>query len=149
MEDLTSIKTRLARRGLHLDGQLQHDGANCAEHAYGAVQAFFRVHPCADLFRAQFQGKDSRGDVLLVAVSWVRMADEASAVAYRELVDTYGTGNVVELSRESGRYRTVRYTARHYSSGRSSTVVVNAQAEPVARGWVGLALTTVVDEAIR
>ncbi|MCM3921089.1 hypothetical protein ND748_05275 [Frankia sp. AiPs1] len=149
INDLRSIEVRLARKGLQASGQLQHDGAHCSEHSYGKVLEFFHRQPCADLYRAQFQGRDRKGDVVLIAVSWVRMADQGGAVAYRQLVDTYGTGNVTELSREGGRYRTVRYTARKYASGRRNNVVVNAQAEPVVRGWGGLALTTIVNEAVR
>ncbi|WP_133150887.1 hypothetical protein [Frankia canadensis] len=147
--DLRSIEARLARKGLQVNGRLQHDGAHCSEHSYGAVSKFFRKQPCADLHRAQLQCRDRKGDVVLVAISWVRMAGQQSATSYKTLVDEYGTGNVTELSREDGRYRTVRYTARTYRSVQRNNVVVNAQAEPVARGWVGLALTTIVDEAVR
>jgi hypothetical protein len=148
-EDFRSAKVRLVRRGLRVDGHLQPDGATCAEHAYGQVRNFFLGRPCADLHRAQFQVRDKKGDVVLVAVSWVQMPDLDSARAYKRLVDAYGTGNIIELSREGGRYRTVRYTGQRYASRRDGTVVANAQAEPVARGWTGLALTSLVNETVR
>ncbi|WP_322769241.1 hypothetical protein [Frankia sp. Cr1] len=77
------------------------------------------------------------------------MPDLDGARAYKQLVDASGTGNITELSREDGHYRTVRYTGYRYASRRDGTVVANAQAEPVARGWTGLALTSIVNEAVR
>lgn len=148
-QDLSSVEARLARRGLRANGHLQHDGSNCAEHSYGKVQTFFQQQPCADLYRALFEVRDKKGDLVLIAVSWVRMPDEESARSYHRLVDAPGTGNIIELSRESGNYRTVRYTGLHYRSHRNDTVVTNAQAEPVARGWAGIALASIVNDAIR
>lgn len=147
-EDLQSIETKLARRGLHGNGRLEHDGATCAEHAYGLVQTFFERQPCTDLYRAQLELKNRKGDTVLIAISWVEMPDEASAQAYKKLVDAPGTGNIVELSREGGRYQTVRYTGLHYHPGGRGTIVSNAQAEPVARGWTGIALQSIVNAAV-
>lgn len=58
-----------------------------------------------------------------------------------QLLDADGTGDITELTRERGRYRSVRYTGEAYASGRDGTVLVNAQAQPVARGRAGLVLT--------
>ncbi|WP_322751476.1 MULTISPECIES: hypothetical protein [unclassified Frankia] len=148
-QDLRSTEVRLARHGLRATGHLQYDGSDCAEHSYGIVHDFFLRRPCTALYRAQFEVRDKKGDVVLVAVSWVKMPDEDGARSYQQLVDTGGTGNITELSREDGRYRTVRYTGYQYVSRRNGTVVANAQAEPVARGWTGLALTSIADNAIR
>ncbi len=57
--------------------------------------------------------------------------------------------NVTELSPEKGRYRTVRYTGYAYAFWRDGTVVINAQVQPVARGRTGLALTTIVRNAVQ
>ncbi|RTL68297.1 MAG: hypothetical protein EKK42_10970 [Pseudonocardiaceae bacterium] len=43
---------------------------------------------------------------------------------------------------------TVRYTGTAYASRLDGRTVANAQAEPVARGWAGLALTSVVTDAV-
>jgi hypothetical protein len=72
-------------------------------------------------------------------VSWVEMPDEAGARALKQLVDGNGTGNVTELSRERGRYRTVRYTAmRTHLAGTARWSSMrrrshNARAEQVMR----------------
>ncbi len=147
-EDFQSAEIRLARRGLRVNGHFQSDGATCVEHAYGEVREFFRHRPCAALHRAQFQIGDKQGDVILVAVSWVQMPNVNDAIAYKHLVDAYGTGNVTELSRESGRYRTVRYTGIRYKSSIDGAVVANAQAEPVTRGAAGIALATIITHTV-
>lgn len=113
------------------------------------MQEFLRERPCVALRRAQFEVRLPAGDIVLVAVSWVEMPDEGGARDLHRLVDGDGTGNVTELSRERGRYRAVRYTGDVYASERDGTVVVNAQAEPVARRASGLALTALVNEAVR
>jgi hypothetical protein len=59
--------------------------------------------------------------------------NEAQAVELKRILDGPGTGNVVELSRERGRYRGVRFTGEHYASRREGTTVISAQAEPIGR----------------
>jgi hypothetical protein len=143
----TAAEARLARLGVRVTARVTDDATDCVAHSYGRVRQFFRERPCAGLHRAQFELRDRNGDVVLVPVSWVEMSDEAGARALKQLLDGSGTGNVGELSRERGRYRTVRYTGEAYTSRRDGTVVVNAQAQPVARGWAGLALTSIVTNA--
>ena len=132
-----------------MTAHLTDDASDCVAHSYGQVQQFFREHRCATLHRAQFEVRDSKGDVALVPVAWVEMPDEAAARSLKQLLDGGGTGNVTELSREQGRYRTVRYTGDVYTSRRDGTVVVNAQAQPVARGWAGLAFTSIVTNVVQ
>ncbi|WP_433504877.1 hypothetical protein ACQP04_35920 [Pseudonocardia halophobica] len=128
---------------MHLSAKVTDDSADCVANSYGQVRDFFRRTPCTALHRAYFELRDQKGDAAIVAVSWVEMPDESSARALKQLMDSSGTGNVTELSRERGKYRTVRYTGDAYASRRDGPVVINAQAEPVARGWAGLALTSI------
>jgi len=146
--DLQAIETRFARRGLHGDGRLQHDGATCADHAYGAVRDFFRGQPCTDLYRAQLELTNRRGDVVLIAISWVQMPDAASARAYRRLVDAGNAGNVTELSRDGGPYQSVGYTGRHHDADRRGTTVSTTQVEPVGPGWTGVPLRSIAISAV-
>ncbi|MFR9807391.1 hypothetical protein ACL02T_34630 [Pseudonocardia sp. RS010] len=132
---------------MRLRGKVTDDSADCMANSYGQVQDFFRRTPCAALHRAYFELRDQKGDAAIVAVSWVEMPDETSARTLKQLMDTSGTGNVTELSRDRGKYRTVRYTGDAYASRRDGPVVINAQAEPVARGWAGLALTSIATNA--
>ncbi|WP_344414438.1 hypothetical protein [Pseudonocardia ailaonensis] len=128
-------------------GKITDDSADCVGNSYGQVQDFFCTNPCTALHRASFELRDSKGDAAIVAVSWAEMPTEAGARALKQLMDRPGTGNVTELSRERGKYRSVRYTGDAYASRQDGTVVTNAQAEPVARGWAGLALATIVTNA--
>lgn len=146
--DSVAAQARLVARGIRMKARYSHDASDCAAHAYGQVQKFLRLHPCAGLHRAQFEVRDSNGDVALIAASWVEMSTEEQARSLKQLLDRPGTGNIVELSREKGSYRSVRYTGQFYASRRDGTVVANAQAEPVARGWAGLALATVVTTVV-
>jgi len=144
-----AAQARLAARGVRVTARGTDDADDCVEHSHGQVQDFLRRHPCVALHRAQFELRDRNGDVVLLAVSWVEMTDEATASDFHRLVDSHGTGNIVELSRERGRYRSVRYTGDVYASHRDGTIVANAQAQPVARGGAGLALTAIVTHAVR
>jgi hypothetical protein len=107
-------------------------GSGCVSNSYGQVHNFFRAHPCRWLARAYLAvGSDGDG-VVLVAISWVDMRSVSSARAYKRLVDAPGTGNVTELSRDSGAYKRVHYSGDFYISGIDGTSVWNAEAQPVA-----------------
>ncbi|WP_156067350.1 hypothetical protein [Pseudonocardia halophobica] len=145
--DSSAAQTRLVGQGVRVTATVTDDSADCVANSYGQIQDFFRGTPCAALHRAHFELRDQDGDAAVVAVSWVEMPDESSARALEQLLDSSGTGNVTELSRERGRYGTVRYTGDAYASRRDGHVVVNAQAEPVARGWSGPTLTSIATSA--
>ncbi|WP_219414814.1 hypothetical protein [Pseudonocardia nigra] len=132
---------------MRVDSRFEADD-DCAAHSYGQVQEFFRAQPCATLFRALFTVRDARRNVVLVAVAWVEMPDAASAREYHRLVDTHGTGNVTELSRERGPYRRVRFTGEQYASRRDGTTLVNAQAQPVGRTAGVVDLAEIVAEVV-
>jgi len=85
--------------------------------AWRAARALVRCrdNPSIALHRAVFELGDPKGDAAIVAVSWVEMPTEAGARALKQL-DRCGTGNVTDLSRERGKYRTVRYTGNAYAS---------------------------------
>jgi hypothetical protein len=57
---------------------------------------------------------------------------DQQARKFEDLVDRDGTGNITELSRETGRDQ-VRFTGDHYASIRGDTTVINTQAQPVRR----------------
>lgn len=138
---------RLERQGLRVEARADSDEGDCASHSYGQVQEFFRTHPCTALFRVLLEVRDARRNVVLVAVAWVDMPDVEQAHQFQRLVDRDGTGNIRELSRESGRYQDVRFTGEYYESVRDDTTVVNAQAQPVGRARGAVALAKLVEEA--
>jgi hypothetical protein len=128
-----SVVRRLERVGLRVRARFEQADDDCAAHSYGAVQRWFRSNPCDALYRTLIEVGDRQGGLVLVAVAWVDMPNEAQAVELKRILDGPGTGNVVELSRERGRYRGVRFTGEHYASRREGTTVISAQAEPIGR----------------
>jgi hypothetical protein len=146
--DANAARLRLLRQAVRVEQRFDTTD-DCAAHSYGKVREFFREHPCVALHRAWFEVRDGKRGVVLVAVSWVEMPDTRSARKFHRLVDTHGTGNVTELSREEGPYRRVRFTGHHYASRRDGTTVVNAQAEPVGRAAVAAELESLAATALR
>lgn len=105
--------------------------SSCAVNSYGSVHRFFLSNPCAWLARASFTLRVGRSSAVLVAISWVDMRTVAQTEQYKQLVDAAGTGNVTELTRESGPYRDVQFNGKNYISGINGTAVWNAEVQPV------------------
>jgi hypothetical protein len=145
--DANAAQLRLLRQALRVEQRFDSTD-DCVAHSYGRVREFFREQPCAALHRAWFDVRDGRRGLVLVAVSWVEMPDTRSAREFHELVDTHGTGNATELSREEGPHRRVRFTGKHYVSRRDGTTVVNAQAEPIGRVRIAAELERIAARAI-
>lgn len=104
---------------------------NCAAHSYGLVEDYFKTHSCKWLARAYLAVRRGTQGFALVAVAWVDMPSVPAALGYKHLVDGSGTGNITELSRDIGPYRSVRYTGQFYSSGIVGSEVWNIQVQPV------------------
>lgn len=131
MSDFKNARANLLAMGYrHVDFAEVTD-SNCATHSYGQVREFFESHPCKWVARAYLAVHDNNLGAVLIALSWVGMPDTATAADYKTLVDKYGSGNITELSRDSGVYKNIRYSGRHYSSGLESSSVWNAQIQPV------------------
>lgn len=106
--------------------------SNCADHSYGPqVHPFFVANPCRWLVRASFTIDAGSHTAVLVAISWVDMRDGALARRYKRLVGKGGTGNITELTRDTGPYRNVRYNGLFYTSGMTGNAVWNLQVQPV------------------
>jgi len=105
--------------------------SNCASHSYGKVQDFFRSNPCKWLARAYIVLREHNQGLALVAISWVDMPTLSLAMEYKHMVDAPGTGNITELSRESGPYRNVIFNGNDYLSGIIGTAVWNVQVQPI------------------
>jgi hypothetical protein len=146
-KDANAARARLLRQALRVEQHFDSTD-DCVAHSYGEVWEFFREQPCVALHRAWFEVRDGRRGMVLVAVSWVEMPDARSAREFHELVDTYGTGNVTELSREQGPHRRVRFTGQYYVSRRDGTTVMNAQAEPIGRAAIAAELEKLAADAL-
>jgi hypothetical protein len=116
----------------HVDLAVE-SGSNCEQHSYGKVADFFKSHPCQWLTRAYLAVHDGSLGEVLVALSWVGMPNASSAVEYKKLVDAGGTGNITELSRDTGPYRSVKYDGKIYKSGIDGSSVWNMEVQPVGQ----------------
>jgi hypothetical protein len=143
-------QARLALRGMRIASHIVDDGSTCTSHSYGEVQAFFQKNPCVALHREMYVLDDPHGDgKVLVAYASVEMKDADQARCLQEVLDKNGSGNVTELSRERGAYRSVRYDDAVFASDRDGTVVVNAQAKFVQGKSRRSDLELIAHDAIR
>ncbi|GAB2820820.1 hypothetical protein GCM10027200_20270 [Lentzea nigeriaca] len=71
--------------------------SDCAAHASGQTQAFFKTTPCLQLTRAFYTAKLPDGRTVYSSVSVVKMRSAAEAKQLRELTQKDGTGNVKDL----------------------------------------------------
>lgn len=130
MADFKNARSNLLAIGYrHIDFAEESD-SSCEPHSYGRVREFFRSHPCEWLVRSYLAVHDGNLGVVLVALSWVGMPDASSATEYKHLVDAGGTGNIMELSRDTGSYKAVKYDGRFYASGLDASSVWNVQLQP-------------------
>lgn len=128
------VVDRLRRQGHQARLEAHRDDPDCAAHADGELRACLanhRPHRCRGLRRALIV-VPVEGTEVLVAVSWVRMRDRRSAAEVRRLLVRPGAGNVVELSREIGRYRGVRFDAAASVSAVDGDTVISVRARPVS-----------------
>ena len=137
-KDFLNAKVRWRHKGYQVNVR-EAVGTNCAAHSYGEVHDFFVTHPCSLLSRVVFELRDKHWNVVLVATSRVDMPTTGEASELKTLVDTGGTGNVTELSREKGPYRSVHFEGLGYDSDLDEWTVRNIQVQPVG-WWPGVAL---------
>ena len=129
---LPQLKLRWQRKGYQVNARAE-PAFDCAAHSYGKVRDFFVSHHCTFMIRTYGAFRDKQGDAILVAFSWVEMPTQSEAARLKTLVDTGGTGNVTELSRDTWRYRNVKFAGLGYDSDIEGRAVWNVQVQPVAR----------------
>ncbi|GAA5155287.1 hypothetical protein GCM10023321_28320 [Pseudonocardia eucalypti] len=142
------VVDRLRRQGHQARLEAHRDDPDCAAHAEGELRACLanhQAHRCRGLRRALIV-VPVEGTEVLVAVSWVRMRDRRSAAELRRLLVWPGAGSVVELSREIGRYRGVRFDAAASVSAVDGDTVISVRARPVS-GAAGARLAGVIARA--
>ncbi|RZS37531.1 hypothetical protein EV193_10586 [Herbihabitans rhizosphaerae] len=135
------LKLRLQQRGHRVEMTEQTDVGLCDRRAYGRARGFLRQHPCESLHRALLEVRHKDGYAILIVLAVTELRDLAAANEFKTLVDTHGTGNVTELSKEIRKYQRVDITGHNYRSHQEGTTVTNVQAEPLARGVKATVLT--------
>ncbi len=119
---------RMGMRGVRKN--LRQD-LSCVVNSFGAIREFFVRTPCTSLDRALFAVDDGQGNLIVVSVAWVGFRTRGQAQRFKELDDTYGTGNVSPLGGAVLGLADVRFTGQHYQSRRKGATTVIAEAEPV------------------
>jgi hypothetical protein len=114
----------------HVGFAIESD-SNCQQHSYGLVKGFFTSHPCEWVTRAYMAIHYGNVGEVLVALSWVGMPDSSLAAEYKSLVDKGGTGNITELSHDTGPYKSVQYNGQFYTSGLDGSSAWNVELQPV------------------
>jgi hypothetical protein len=145
--DLRNVESALLLHWGRIDGAIDTSN-DCTDNSYGQVQKFFQANPCKWVFRAYLaMSANSTTDTpaMMIAISWVYMPSASSAYAYMRLADTWGTGNVTELSRDVGPYKDVMYSGKYYESGIRGTTVWNAEAQPTSSVTIPVVETALAD----
>lgn len=123
--------TAAARLGLRAGPSSRRRDTNCAAHATGQVRQYLRRNPCRYVDRLLFTIRDSRGGTMAVAVAWVTFRTPAQARGFKQIDDTWGTGQIVPLPGAAAGIPDVRLSGQHYRSRRNGALAVAAEAEPV------------------
>jgi hypothetical protein len=148
-DDVSDVVQRLESAGFQVRSRITDDDGDCATHAYGMIQTFFEENRCFSMLRALLEVRDDRRNTILVAIAWAEMPDPALAERLKDMVDTNGTGNIRELSRQRGQYLDVGFSDAAYASAREGSTVVNAQAVAIDDGVDGAQLADVAERALR
>lgn len=119
---------RMALKEIKKD--IKHD-LRCAVQSFGQVQQYFLAHPCDRLDQQLFAIDDGKGNVIAGSVMWVKMPSEQAATQFRQLEDTYGSGDVTPFGTEVLELGGFRFTGQHYKSRQDGSLVVIAETEPV------------------
>jgi hypothetical protein len=138
----------LQRVGLRSPRDRIEIGLECVANSYGDVRLLFIAMPCRSLDRALLLVADDTGATLLLSIYWVRMRTAATAIALRDLADTYGSGNVSPIAAPLLGLADVRFTGRYYDSRRSGALVVIAETEPMSGSPSEETLLAVADLAV-
>ena len=129
--DFNNTVSALLKSGYKSVSFAAESDSTCGPHSYYAVHDFFEAHPCKWLVRAYLAVHKGNQPLVLVAISWVGMPNISLAKAYKKKVDKWGTGNITELSRDTGSYQKIAYNGKHYLSGIDGTAVWNVQVQPI------------------
>lgn len=144
---LPRLKTHWERKGYQVNTKTR-PSTKCEAHSYGQVRDFFVAHRCEYMIRSYGEFLDTKGDAILVAFSWVEMPTQGEATRYLGLVDKGATGNVTELTRDTWKYRNVKFTGLGYKSDIQGRGVWNIQLEPVGRRLSNPLLREIRDEVL-
>lgn len=107
--DVLKITSRLRRQGYRVTVQAEPKQTNCDAHSDGDVRAFFVEHPCQSLYRQLIEIEDKK-NVILLGMATIQMPDFHTAIGLKILLDQADRGSIIQLSRDSGKFRYFSFT---------------------------------------
>lgn len=119
------------RMGLRAMKRAAKQDFECLALSFGKIREFFLDTPCTSLHRGLFAIADEQGNIIVVSIAWVGFRTSSDARRFKDLDDTYGTGNISPLGGALLGLADVRFTGQHYQSRRAGTTTVIAEAEPL------------------
>lgn len=143
--DLAAASSHL---GMRPGASARRHDANCAAHSYGRVRRYLLATPCRGLDRLLFTLRGSNGGTIAVAVAWVEFGTPPRAAEFRRIDDIWGTGQIAPLPGARAGIPNVRLSGQHYRSGRTGTLAVVAEAEPVTGSQTDAFLDSVAGVAV-
>jgi hypothetical protein len=102
----------------------------CSVQSYGQVQQFFFHHPCDKLDQQLFALRDGKGNIIAGSVVWVTMPSADSAAQFKQVEDTYGSGDVTPFGTEVLEMGGFHFSGKHYKSRVDGSLVVIAETDP-------------------
>lgn len=100
--------------------------------SYGQVRNFFLRNHCRSLRRELFALADPDGDAIVVSIIRVGMRSSHDARRLWDLIDVYGTGDIVPRASVVLGLRGIDFDGKHYASRRRGRSLVIAETEPVS-----------------
>ena len=104
------IRSHLNQQGYDVKFQADEQ-TNCEDYSDGDVRTFFHEHPCQVLYRQLFEIEDKK-NVILIGMATIQMddPDPQTAMDLKTLLDQVNRGKVIQLTRDSGKFRNFSFT---------------------------------------
>jgi hypothetical protein len=120
--DALRITSRLRRQGYRVTVQAEPKQTNCDAHSDGYVRTFFVEHPCRSLYRQLIEIEDKK-NVIMLGMATIEMPDLQTAMDLKTLLDQADRGKVIQLNRESGKYRHFSFANSLFTTTRHGATV--------------------------
>jgi hypothetical protein len=133
--DAFKITSRLKGQGDRVTVQAEPKQTNCEDYSNGDVPAFFREHPCQSLYRQLIEIEDKK-NIIMLGMTTIQMRDPQAAMDLKILLDRADRGEIIQLSRASGKFRHFSFNNSLFKNTLYGTIVTAYDAQIVS-GAVG------------
>ncbi|MGH3711720.1 MAG: hypothetical protein ACRDRQ_27300 [Pseudonocardiaceae bacterium] len=105
---------------------------NCIDHSFGEIKIFFREHPCISLYRTLIEYREMNYTIRF-SIATIEMPDRNTAAGLYALFVRDGTGDIIPLSPQEGKYRHVPFVSTESKTTLHGTVVSTIRSQAVGR----------------